>query len=68
MPIAELPEEVCFTLREVALLLFVADIAVECSPGGRSEQEAGRRAQRMITSRLWPELGDLLGDDDENGE
>ena len=66
--IADLPDEVTFTLDEVALLLFVADTAVERTPKGGSEHTRARRAQRLITSRLWPELGDLLGDDDQEDE
>jgi hypothetical protein len=67
-PFRELPDEVTFTLDEVALLLFVADTAVEATSQGGSEHTRARRAQRLITSRLWPELGDLLRDDDEDGE
>lgn len=64
-PLADLPEEVTFTLDEAALLLFVTDTAVERTPEGSSERTRARRAQRLITSRLWPALGELLGDDDQ---
>ena len=67
-PVAELPEEVTCTLDEVALLLFVVDTAVEATAEGDSEHTRARSAQRLITSRLWPELGDLLRDDDQEGE
>jgi hypothetical protein len=67
-PIADLPGEVTFTLDEVALLLFVADTAVESTAYGSSEHARARRAQRLITSRLWPELGDLLEDDEQQEE
>ena len=66
--IAELPPEVTFTLDEVALLLFVADTAVESTTEGSSENSRARSAQRLITSRLWPELDELLGDDEQEGE
>jgi hypothetical protein len=67
-PIADLPDAVTFTLDEVALLLFVADTAVERTREGSDEHARARRAQRLITARLWPELGDLLGDDREEEE
>lgn len=67
-PIAELPDGVTLTLDEVAILLFVADTAVERTPEGSSEHVRARRAQRLITSRLWPELGELLDDDDREDE
>ena len=67
-PIADLPDEVTFTLDEVALLLFVADTAVESTADGSSGHTRARRAQRLITSRLWPELDDLLGDDEQQEE
>lgn len=67
-PIRELPDEVTFTLDEVALLLFVADTAVEATNDGSPEHTRARSAQRLLTSRLWPELGDLLRDDDGGGE
>ena len=67
-PFAELPEEVCFTLDEVADVLFTVDVAVEQTAPGTSAREVARRSQRLITSRLWPELGDLLGDDDAEEE
>jgi hypothetical protein len=67
-PIAELPDEVTFTLDEVAALLFVADIAVERTAEDSAEHAMARQAQQLITSRLWPELGELLGDEDEEDE
>ena len=67
-PIAELPDEVTFTLNEVAILLFAVDIAAERVLEGGDEHAAATRAQRLITSRLWPDLGSLLDDDDAEGE
>jgi hypothetical protein len=67
-PIAELPDEVTFTLDEVATLLFAVDIAVERALEDGDEHAAARRAQRLITSRLWPDLGSLLDDDEGEGE
>jgi hypothetical protein len=67
-PIAELPDEVTFTLDQAATLLFVADIAVERTAEGSADHAMARRAQRLITSRLWPDLGELLDDEDEGDE
>ena len=67
-PIAELPDQVTFTLDEVALVLFVADTAVETTAKGSDEHTRARRAQRLITSRLWPELDEILGDDGPEDE
>lgn len=63
-PFAELPHEVSFTLEEIADLLFAADVAVERTPPATPEGEVAVRSQRLITSRLWSELGDLLGGED----
>lgn len=67
-PFAELPDDVCFTLEEVADVLFTVDVAVEKTTRGTAERKVARRSQRLIASRLWPELGDLLGDDDAEEE
>lgn len=67
-PFAELPEELTLSLDDIADLLFVIDMAVEHAKAGSSEHATARRVQRLITSRLWPELGELLDDDDHGGE
>jgi hypothetical protein len=64
-PFAEFPDEASFTLNEVADLLFTVDLAVETTARGSRDHEVARRAQRLITSRLWTELGDLLRDADD---
>lgn len=51
-PFAELPDEVCFALDEVADVLFTVDVAVEKTARGTAEREVARRSQRLITSRL----------------
>jgi hypothetical protein len=62
-PLVELPDEVTFDLGEIADVLFVVDLAVDrTAPDSREHQEA-RHAQRLITTKLWPELGELLNDD-----
>lgn len=62
-PLAELPEDISFTLAEVADTLFAIDLAVERTDPGSADHRAARRIQQLITSKLWPELGGLLDDD-----
>lgn len=67
-PLAELPEDISFTLAEVADTLFAIDLAVERTHPESADHRAARRIQRLITSKLWPELGGLLDDDGGAGE
>lgn len=62
-PIAELPEEITLTRDEVAVVLFALDV-VETAGLQANETEQVRRAVRLVTSKLWPELGELLEDDE----
>ena len=59
-----LPDHIELSLAEASELLEVLDIAATTA---RTDEErlAVREAVRMITARLWPELGDLLDGDDE---
>lgn len=66
-PLAHLPEAVTFTLDEVADILFAVDLAVGRTRPGGAEHATSRRVQRLITTRLWPDLGALL-DDDRDGD
>lgn len=67
-PLAELPDEVTFSLDEVADILFVVDLAVASVTPGSDDYPAARRVQRLITARLWPDLGAMLEDEqDEDG-
>jgi len=43
------------------VVLFALDLT-ETADLGEAERAAVRRAIRLITAKLWPELGDLLGD------
>lgn len=65
-PLAKLPDEVTFDLGEIADILFVVDLAVDRTAPGSSEHDDARRAQWLITSKLWPELGELLNDNEES--
>jgi hypothetical protein len=63
-PYVRLPKQIGLTLAEAGELLEVLDAAVSTA---RSDEErrAARVAAEMITRKLWPDLGDLLEDDDE---
>ena len=62
-PFAELPEEITFTREEVAVLMFGLDVLEEAqvAPGDAAKV---RKAIRLLTGKLWPDLGDLLDGDD----
>ena len=63
-PFVRLPDHIELSPAEASELLEVLDIAATTA---RTDEErlAVREAVRMITARLWPELGDLLDGDDE---
>lgn len=63
-PYVRLPERIELTLAEAGELLEVLDVSVSMARTD-DERTAARRAAEMITTKLWPELGDLLGGDDE---
>jgi hypothetical protein len=61
-PFARLPDEVRLTRDEISVVLFALDLMASADLG-ESERASVRRAIRLITSKLWPELGDLLEDE-----
>jgi hypothetical protein len=63
-PYVHLPDRIELSLVEASGLLEVLDIAAAAA---RTDDErcAVANAVRMITTKLWPELGDLLDGDDE---
>ena len=63
-PYVRLPDRVELTLAEAGELLEVLDVAVATARTD-GERAATRQAAELITAKLWPELGDLLEDDDE---
>ena len=63
-PFVRLPDRIELSLVEASELLEVLDIAVTTARTD-AERLAVHEAVRMITARLWPELGDLLDGDDE---
>lgn len=64
-PFVRLPQQVCFSLPETSDILSAVDVAMESTEPGSDEARLARVAQLLITRRLWPELGELLGRQDE---
>lgn len=62
--LVELPDHIQLTLDEVTAVLEVLDMAEATAPSD-DERSAARGAIRVITSKLWPDLGDLLAPDEE---
>lgn len=62
-PLVELPDQITLTLDEVSAVLEVLDTAEVTARTG-VERAAAREVIRLITAKLWPELGDLLDGDD----
>jgi hypothetical protein len=58
-PLAELPDEVTLARDEAALILFALDV-VEQAEVDPEERAKVTRAIRMLTAKLWSDLGDLL--------
>lgn len=65
MPEVELPAVIELTLDEAAELLIALDRSVELSVVGSADQQRFRRQVRMVTGKLWPDLGQLLDEDEE---
>ncbi len=63
-PIADLPDEITLTRDEAAVVPFALDV-VDSAVSEPEETEKVRRAVRLLTRKLWPELGDLLDDEGE---
>ena len=65
-PQYNLPEEIALSLSEAARVLFALDVGFEALPEG-AERAQVAAARLLITRKLWPELGDLLGPDEGQG-
>ena len=64
-PFANLPDEITLTRDELAVVLFALDVVDDAATGLEEDAAKVRRAIRLLTAKLWPELGDLLNDDEE---
>ncbi len=62
-PYVRLPHRIDLSLAEAGEMLEVLDVAVATARAD-GERSAARDAAEMITAKLWPELGDLLDDDE----
>lgn len=63
-PFARLPDEITLTRDEVGVVLYSLDL-VDTVTTDNADRTAVRNAIRLLTAKLWPELGDLLGEDGE---
>ncbi len=63
-PLAQLPDRITLDLVEVTILLGALDRSAELAEPGTDTDRAIRAATRLLTRKVWPELGDLLEDDD----
>ena len=64
-PLVRLPDQIRLNLREVAMLIFALDMAEDEAGDNSAAQSQIAAARRLLTSKLWPELGDLLEDRNE---
>ena len=62
LPFVRLPDSVTLTRDEISVVLFALDLT-ETADLEEPERAAVRGAIRLITAKLWPELGGLLGDE-----
>lgn len=63
-PLARLPDEVTLTRDEAARILFGLDV-VDHAEVGTEDAAKVARAVRLLTAKLWPDLGELLDEDDQ---
>jgi hypothetical protein len=62
---AQLPDTIELSLQEAGDLLQVLDDAEQLAPVGSRIYRSLQASIRMLTHKLWPELGRLLDDDQE---
>ena len=62
-PLVRLPDEVVLSRDEVATVLAALDVSEGFAIA--TDEPLVRGAIRLLTAKLWPELGDLLGDDEQ---
>ena len=63
-PFAHLPDEIVLTRDELSVVLFALDTLADAGVTGEDAAKV-HRAIRLLTRKLWPELGDLLDEDEE---
>ena len=62
-PLARLPDDIVLSRDEAAVVLFGLDV-VEHADLDADQAAKVRRAVHLLTAKLWPDLGDLLNDED----
>ena len=61
-PFAHVPDEITVARDELAIVLFALDV-VEGAEVTADDRAKVRRAVRLLTRKVWPELGGLLDDE-----
>lgn len=61
-PLARLPDEIVLTRDEAAIVLFGLDVVDQADVHSEDALKV-TRAVNLMTVKLWPDLGDLLDDD-----
>ncbi len=59
-PLARLPDRIELDLGEVRIVLSALDEGVAAVPRDSEARSSLRAAVRLLTTKLWPELGELL--------
>jgi hypothetical protein len=62
---AQLPKRVTLDLSEIAILLGALDRAADRLDPDSEDYRAVRTATRLLTGKVWPELGELLGENEQ---
>lgn len=62
-PLARLPDEIVLTRGEAAVVLFGLDVVGQADVSA-DEAVKVTRAVNLLSAKLWPDLGDLLDDDE----
>jgi hypothetical protein len=65
VPEVELPDSIELTLQEARDLLGALDRAAELGQPGSPYHRTIRAGVRLLTRKLWPDLGRLLDEDEE---
>ena len=61
--LVSLPDEIVLDLSEVAVVLGALDRGAALAGTDGDDAVAIRRAVKLVTAKLWPELGGLLDDE-----
>lgn len=62
-PLTRLPQEIVLTRDEAAIVLFGLDVVAQAEVIA-DEMMKVTRAVDLVTAKLWPDLGDLVDNDE----